>query len=246
MTILTYHAVDPGWRVPLSVSPATFEQQIAWLAGRRGFVPLDDVAGNGTGDRGAAVAVTFDDGFASVYEHAMPILQRYEVPAAVFLIGRTFHDPNVDWVDRPPAFPLRVLDRGQVREMRDARVSFGSHSYSHADLTTLGYAACLADLRRSREVLEDVLAHEVRFLAYPRGRHNADVRRAAARAGFTHAFGMSVPAREHGPYAVPRVGIYPTDRPATLSFKTHPWYGSMRASGAYAHVRPLLSFGRSR
>ncbi len=32
MSVLCYHAVDPGWSSPLAVTPEDFEVQLAWLA----------------------------------------------------------------------------------------------------------------------------------------------------------------------------------------------------------------------
>ena len=58
------------------------------------------------------VALTFDDGFGSVLEHALPILTRHDLPFTIFLIGKMYErsGSSVDWVDRPPTHPLRTLD----------------------------------------------------------------------------------------------------------------------------------------
>jgi peptidoglycan/xylan/chitin deacetylase (PgdA/CDA1 family) len=116
-------------------------------------------------------------------------------------------------------------------------VTFGSHSYMHADMTTLGYDDALADLVRSRETLQTLLGEDVTLLAYPRGRHNDDVRRAAAAAGFTQAFGLSVTPAMRGAHALPRVGVYPTDRDWSLRLKTVPLYGRLRAGPNYYRFR---------
>lgn len=240
MTILTYHAVDPGWSAPLSVPPARFVEQVRWIAAHRRVVSLEELLATSPGGASRdAVALTFDDGFASVYEHAVPLLRRLGLPFTVFLIGK-MHDGSgatVDWVDRPPAHQLRILETGQIRELQAEGVRFGSHSYGHADMTTLGYESSRADLLRSREVLEDLLGEPVTTLAYPRGRHDEHVRRAAAETGFTWAFGLAVPSTVVGPTAVPRVGVYPKDRARSLRVKTEPLYARFRASSPYPWLR---------
>lgn len=240
MTILTYHAVDPDWTAPLSVPPARFEAQVTWLAAHRRVVPLEDLlADPGPAPSRRTVAITFDDGFSSVMDHAVPVLRRLGLPFTLFLIGK-MHDGSgsaVDWVDRPPTHPLRILDAAQVRELQADGVRFGSHSHAHADMTTLGYEACLRDLRRSREVLEQFLGEPVTTLAYPRGRHDPDVRRAAAEAGFSWSFGLAVPPATVGPQAVPRVGVYPKDTPSSLRVKIEPAYARFRASSPYPWLR---------
>lgn len=235
MTILCYHAVQPGWTAPMSLEPEAFAEHGEWLARRRAVLPLHDVlprldrAGR-VPERG--VVLTFDDGFSSVYEHAFPVLARHRLPATVFLVGKTFAEAEseVDWVDRPPRDRLDTLDPEQIREMQRAGIGFESHSYAHADLTTLSYADCVRDLRTSREVLESLLGHPVRLLAYPRGRHNADVRAAAARAGYTHAFALPEGREEPGPYAVPRVGIYHDNTVRQLRLKAARNYLRLRTS----------------
>jgi peptidoglycan/xylan/chitin deacetylase (PgdA/CDA1 family) len=230
MTILCYHAVDPGWSAPISVHPLLFERHATWLARRRRVVPLDSIVASGEGRRD--VALTFDDGFTSVLHHAVPVLSRLGLPATMFVVAATLVDGGrpVDWLDRPPsAGPPPTLDREQLLELRDAGVRIGSHGSSHADLTGLGDLACERDLRESREILEDVLREPVPFLAYPRGRHDARVRRLAERAGYTHAFTLPERREPAGPYAWPRVGIYGSNGIGTLRIKTIPAYVSVRS-----------------
>lgn len=242
MTILCYHAVQPGWTAPMSMEPDAFAAHMAWLAQHRSVVPLSEAVGSlgrrWTLPRGQVV-LTFDDGFDSLYSHALPVLRRHRLPATVFLVARTVteDDPVVDWVDRPPAERLRTLDLAQIREMQSLGVHFESHSHGHLDLTRLSVEECVADLRESRELLESVLGQPVRMLAYPRGRHSADVRLAAERAGYTYAFALPEGHEEVGPYAVPRVGVYHDNTVRELALKTSPAYLRLRMSPTARSVR---------
>jgi len=190
----------------MAVTPAEFEQQCAWLARRRRVLPLDVAVDrldrSGRLPRGTA-ALTFDDGFAELQEHALPVLQRHRLPATVFLVAQTLSPGGqpVDWVDTPGDAPLRTLTLEQVREMQDAGVAFESHSWAHRDLTQLGPDACVRDLADSRALLSDLLGRQVSMLAYPRGRHDAVVRTAAERAGYAHCFAL--PERAEAPSALP-------------------------------------------
>jgi peptidoglycan/xylan/chitin deacetylase (PgdA/CDA1 family) len=230
MTVLCYHAVDPSWSAPISVHPLLFERHAGWLARRRRVVPLEVMVGSGEGRRD--VSLTFDDGFASVLDHAVPVLSRYGLPATMFVVAGTLVDGGrpVDWLDRPPTTgPPPTLDRDQLLELRDAGVRVGSHGASHADLTGLSDDACERDLRESREILEDALRQPVPFLAYPRGRHDARVRRLAQRAGYTHAFALPERREPAGPYAWPRVGVFGANGVSALRIKTSPGYLSVRS-----------------
>src|SRR5262245_23474660 len=175
-------------------------------------------------------SITFDDGFVSTHEHAMPILARHKLPATIFVVAGTLAGNGVvmDWV-KDAAVPRRALSAGQILELVEAGFEIGSHSDTHRDLSTLHERDMVADLRRSREVLEDLIGRSVTMLAYPGGRHDERVRRAARSVGFEHSFAMSdsdLPNRP--PDAIPRVGIYRGDGTGILFAKTSPWLWRMR------------------
>lgn len=242
MTVLCYHAVDPEWRSPLAVHPEDFERQMAWLAANRRVLPLEVAVarldGSGRLPRGE-IAVTFDDGFRSVLVHALPALRRHRIPATVFVVAETLTPAGraVDWVDTAPPWPLETLDIEELRELQDAGVSVGSHSYSHGILPELSEEACQADLRASRELLEELVARPVPFVAYPRGLHDAKVRRAAAGAGYTNGFTLPEGPEPVGPHAVPRVGVYPGGGMRSFQLKTTRSYLPLRTGRVFPWLR---------
>lgn len=237
MTILCYHAVDPDWDSPMAVTPEAFGTQMEWLRRTRHPADAGDVArALSSGRVRGATAVTFDDGFASIWDHAFPLLRDLRIPATVFLVARTLAPggTSVDWVDDPPPDrPLTTLDRDQVLEMRDAGLRFGSHGLSHRVLTDVSDADLERELRESREILSSVLGEEVGLLAYPRGRHDERVRRAASDAGYDLAFALPERREVRGPLAIPRVGIYRGNGLAAVRVKASSWYLPLRTGPAY-------------
>lgn len=241
MTILCYHSVQPGWDSPLAVEPDAFAAQAAWLRARRRVLPLAEALSRldsrGLLPRGQA-ALTFDDGFSALYDQALPVLTRERLPATVFLVAQTLTEKGqpVDWVDTPGTEPLSTLTLDQVLEMQDAGMDFQSHSWAHHDLTQLTEDECVRDLRDSRELLSDLLGRPVTMLAYPRGRHIRHVRRAAALAGYTHAFALPERKEDVDEYAIPRVGIFRGNGQAALRIKAARPYLRLRHSERLARA----------
>lgn len=101
--ILCYHRVGTGG-VPIysELSPQLFEAQMRFLRKHYRIVSLAEVCkGLQTPSGiGPSVAITFDDGYRDVYTQAFPILQKYGIPATVFLIADALETGNVAWYDR--------------------------------------------------------------------------------------------------------------------------------------------------
>jgi peptidoglycan/xylan/chitin deacetylase (PgdA/CDA1 family) len=100
--VLGYHRVVENFEhsardtmASMLISTRTLEQQLDWIGKRYRFVSMDEIAQHGVGQfNGSGVrssgkplaAVTFDDGYRDVYEHAFPLLQRKGIPFTVYVV----------------------------------------------------------------------------------------------------------------------------------------------------------------
>src|SRR5262249_23321631 len=87
--VLTYHAVEEG-TAPLCISPRLFAEHAAVIAAAG--VPVLTVSELASALSAGelpprAVAITFDDGCASVAEHAAPALAEHGLRATVFCVA---------------------------------------------------------------------------------------------------------------------------------------------------------------
>ncbi len=108
--IIGYHRVvdtlasdHPSATPAMAISVRMFEQQLDWIGRRYRFVSLDEVgariaAGGGWTD--PIAAITFDDGYSDIHHHALPVLTRMGIPAAVFLVTDTVGSPQFHTHDR--------------------------------------------------------------------------------------------------------------------------------------------------
>jgi len=135
--------------------------------------------------RGAAprparpVVLTFDDGYASNYTLAWPVLRREGLKATVFVAL----EPDAytrDLVSGIDGF----LDEGQMRELDRGGVAIESHTLTHCVLADLDDEAARHELVESRLRLGRILGRPVRHLAVPRSGHSPRIARLARETGY--------------------------------------------------------------
>jgi peptidoglycan/xylan/chitin deacetylase (PgdA/CDA1 family) len=114
-----YHRIgDPG-SLPgkLTVAPQRFEEHLEAIARRFEVVSLASlIEGLRKGElRSGSVAVTFDDGYVDNLVQAKPLLERYGVPATVFVVSGYVDARKPFWWDElericlaPPELPERL------------------------------------------------------------------------------------------------------------------------------------------
>jgi len=119
--ILCYHNVvagtdaDTSDTLGLHMPLPTFERQMRWLAANYDVVPLAELIARlseGRSPRGTA-AVTFDDAYGGVFDHAWPLLQDLSIPATVFVVAEAPGRDEGFWWDDPDV--LRAYSPAQRR-----------------------------------------------------------------------------------------------------------------------------------
>jgi glycosyltransferase involved in cell wall biosynthesis len=177
---LIYHNVVPDTTAfPCALTPAEFERQIVLIKKKYNPVHLD---GSGAivgfaPDR-INVLITFDDGFINNYKYVFPILVKHGLRATFFLIVdciETAAAPAIaERYSRAAAeagTEYRTVSLPQIREMMTAGMTFGSHTFTHTDLTQTEWADGISIARGSAERLGQLLGRDVKLFAFPWGRY---------------------------------------------------------------------------
>lgn len=178
VAVINYHHLDPDPKDPYTITPARLEHDLRWFLDS-GWTPLslqqfrDWMEGHLTLVRDAFL-LTFDDGYQSFAQHALPVLERLGVPATAFLITDDL-GPTDPGMGAPKLLPSEI-----VSLLRSSLVTFGSHTHnlhfevaSQEGLMPAIYAATQAeveaDLHASVRRLEQLGITPI-ALAWPYGK----------------------------------------------------------------------------
>jgi peptidoglycan/xylan/chitin deacetylase (PgdA/CDA1 family) len=113
------------------------------------------------------IALTFDDGpSADFTPQVLEILERYNVKATFFLLGRN--------VERSPELARRVVSKGHA---------VGNHSYSHANLKKLRPELIREEISKAETVIASATGVRPTLFRAPFGRLNRTVVKEADAAG---------------------------------------------------------------
>jgi peptidoglycan/xylan/chitin deacetylase (PgdA/CDA1 family) len=241
--VLCYHAVSPTWNATISVTPDTLERQLSRLVrtGWRGATFTDAVL-NPPAPK--TVAVTFDDGFASVFEFAEPILTRLGLPGTVF-VPTAFMTKRQHlswqgieaWLGSPDEDELCCMTWEEVGQLADRGWEIGSHTRSHPHLTTLSDPELREEMRGSFEQCSMHLGRPCRSIAYPYGDVDVRVAAFAKEAGYQTGACLAHSLVCLGAHLWPRIGVWRDDSNLRFRVKISRLTRSARAS----RLGPTLS-----
>ena len=152
---------------------------------------LVDLAERGEPVPPKSVVITFDDGYASVYEHAWPMLRQLEIPATIFLASgfidsrRPFpFDPwavERETADTEPAW--LPLSWSQCREMQGSDpITVGTHTHTHRNFRGRP-AEFEDDLRTSIDMIGERMGRQPDLFSFPFGGRQAGIRGTGPRRG---------------------------------------------------------------
>ncbi len=204
LAILSYHKIGyspPTWNSWYYVSPGVFREHL-WLLREQGYQIVDlqtlltGLADVNTFDERTAV-ITFDDGYRSVRELALPILREMDAPAIVFVPATCIGGLNSFDEERQPDEP--ICDVNDLRALESGGVAVQSHGLTHRAFSAMGSMELQHELAESKRVLERFVAHPVETISFPYGDGGADttltgqlLRTAGYRAAFEYKGGPTV------------------------------------------------------
>ena len=220
LAILGYHRIGeppPDWYSWFYIPEPTFAAHLTYLKDE-GWCVIDlptlirGLEIPGTLPERAAV-LTFDDGFRSIRDVALPCLVRFGYPAVMFVptdfVGLTSSFDSGNEPEEP------ICDWNDLRELQRCGVSIQSHATSHRAFSQLNPVEQAGEIATSKAVLEAELGTTVAALAYPYGDPGADpddsetaLRRARYRVAFLYGGGVArLPAKDR--YRLPRIAMGP-------------------------------------
>jgi peptidoglycan/xylan/chitin deacetylase (PgdA/CDA1 family) len=171
LPVLMYHYVEP-WpagddklRRGLTVRPEDFEAQMAYLHAQ-GYVTVSlydlvDALAVGKPLPPKSVVLTFDDGYRSLMDHAVPILQRYGYTGTVFVITQLMDE----------GFP-QYLTWEQAESLYAQGWMIEPHTKTHDQLAGRGREFQLYQMLGSLQAVEAHIGRTPRFFGYPSGEYD--------------------------------------------------------------------------
>lgn len=218
--ILMYHAVDEP-QSPAEgrycVRPSTFREQMTWLADSDyqpvSLTQIVDAIRLGSPLPSKSVAITFDDSLECFLRNALPELNRFSIPAALFAVVGKLGTAN-DWMHIEGGRARRLMDAAQLRDAQAQGVTIGCHGLTHVPMTDITDDQLQNETLTARRILSDVLATDVTLFAYPYGAQGQRERTAVATSGFIAACSTMSGFNRYDAdlFALRRIDIYGGDQ----------------------------------
>jgi len=227
--VLMYHHINNHKGDMVTVTPEIFERQMRYLH-KSGYKTLKpgELLSYIKGDlflKEKAVLITFDDGWLDNYIYAYPVLKKYGINAAIFIVVRWIeeaadrkpsdyanipaHEESVSLIKRDQASKV-VLNWDLIREMLDSGlVEFHSHTQNHLKCHHLSEDDLSAELTLSKQTIEEKLDRTCDFLCWPMGRYNELTVRTAKDTGYKALFttDRGVVKQKSDPFAIRRIAV---------------------------------------
>jgi peptidoglycan/xylan/chitin deacetylase (PgdA/CDA1 family) len=159
-----------------------FEAKLHFLKRSTNVVSLDDFFAGKLSSKRINVVITFDDGYKSWVTHAVPILNKLELPAVFFIasgfIGLSKED-ETEFAQSKLFAKLGLfkmtgcLDYKDVKKISERGFTVGGHTISHCNLADLRNEGRIRqEIVEDKMRLETITGSNIIYFAYPFGAYN--------------------------------------------------------------------------
>jgi biofilm PGA synthesis lipoprotein PgaB len=211
--ILQYHHVSTTTPPITSISPGDFQRHMDYLSENNfNILPLEQILDslqNGEQLPEYSAAITFDDGYLSVYTEAFPVLKEKNWPFTIFVTTGLLESNE-----------QLYSSWEQIKEMAEAGATIANHTVNHPYFldreTDISEADWLSNISDEITLAEEKILQETgqshRLLAYPYGEYDPSIQALVEELGYIGIAQHSGPINADSDFtALPRFpfsGIY--------------------------------------
>ncbi len=217
--ILLYHRISTTFADPLMlcVTPSCFENHLQFLKKNYNIIPLSELSKLLTTGalKGNEVAVTFDDGYRDNLTNALPLLEKYNIPATIFITtGSLGKKATFEWDMKYEESDRAVfLSEEEIRLLsKHPLIEIGAHTETHPHLANISPEKQKIEILGSSFKLEQIIGEKVRSFAYPFGSiydFNDVSKKIVEQAGFDFGYSntQSLATMTSDYFCIPRINI---------------------------------------
>ncbi|UQW81677.1 intercellular adhesin biosynthesis polysaccharide N-deacetylase [Staphylococcus edaphicus] len=195
-----------------SVSEQNFEKQIKWLKSHHAHF-LTEKEFLHYKEKGKfpkrSVWINFDDMDTSIYEHAHPILKKYNVPATGFVITDRVGTKNFHNLNLLSLTQLSAMKKSGLWEFRSHTSNLHQFNKNTSAMTETNTFNLSKDIKQSNDYLKKHLSEKNHSLAYPYGQISDQNIKAFKQADIKYGYTLedSAVTPKDNNYYIPRILI---------------------------------------
>lgn len=128
------------------------------------------------------IVLTFDDGCERFYDLTFPILEKFNFSSTIYPVTGDL-GKYASWgaIKNPD---LKILSERMLIELNKLGVEIGSHTVAHLKLTEISLLDATYQIKKSKEMLEQLIGTNICSFAYPHGDFNTKIVQVVRQMGF--------------------------------------------------------------
>jgi len=178
-----------------------FDENMYLLKSRTNVISLDQFFKGNLSNKKINTVITFDDGYKSWVTQAVPVLKKYELPAAFFICSgylgldkgeqAEFNRSNL-FKTLGPRKTSPCLERSDVKKLADEGYTIGGHTINHINLAGEKAREIIRhEICDDKTMLESIVGYKLKYFSYPFGEaenSEIDISRILRESGYKAAF----------------------------------------------------------
>ena len=183
---VVFHDISLEENSNLDVSLKTFKSFVE-LVSQKGYILCSSSNYFKSHNKSNLVVCTFDDGYENLHKYALPVLNKYNFTATVFICVKTIGETN-KWNCKDTK-NRKHLTKIQLQELKNNGWEIGSHGLSHNSLLKLTDKELHNEIYDSKNQLESIFG-QIESYAYPYGDFNEYIKKKVA-ANYNTAYSLT-------------------------------------------------------